>query len=110
VGASLREQDDDHGEPAARGVLRTQRPAHGLDEPLGDRQSEADPARAVTVPQALEQLERRVGRALGQSLTVVDDPRFDLLLVPARRSASGVMSTSSSCSARRTTSSGTVSC
>ena len=63
--ASAAGSREHHGQPAAGGVLGGERAAHGLGEPAGDRQPEADARARRRVAEPLERAEDRLLRGAG---------------------------------------------
>ena len=66
-------QRDDHGEPAARGVLRRERTAHALGEALREGETETEAGGVVGVAEALERGEHVVAPLGRDARAVVDD-------------------------------------
>ena len=88
--ARTRRQVDEDGEPPAGRVVEQDLAAHGLDEPAGDGQAEADAGLAAAVAEALERLEDAVAVGRGHARATVDDPQVDPVRRPRRpRSAPG---------------------
>ena len=66
-------QAQGHGEAAARGVVRGEAAAHGLGQPAGQGQPEADAGGVVSVAEALEGQEDAVPVGRGDARAVVDE-------------------------------------
>ena len=69
---------DDHGEPAARGVLDVDPGADGVGESAGDGESEADAVAAWHVAETLEGREHGVPVSEWYAGTAVDDTDLDV--------------------------------
>ena len=77
AGIRYRRQRQRHGQPAARGLLRVQRAAHGLGGPAGEGEAKPDAGGVIGVAQPLERHEHPVVLGPGDARPPVHHAELD---------------------------------